>query len=400
MTTLARRARIAVSLLFIVNGLSLSVWVPRLADIQRSLSISDFALGAALAAGAAGGLLFGPLAGWASDRWGSGRVAVIALVLFAPATMLIPLAPGPWFLGAILAWIGGMDAIMDAAMNAHALRVQSMYSRSIINGFHGFWSLGTVIGGGIGALSMAWGIALFPTVAAVALLCVAATAFSAPWLLRGPDPHSHLEQEAPDLSSLADPGSIAPSRKVALTSATALLGLFTLLAVIVESIPPQWSSIYLTAIDSPAAYVGFGYVAFTVAMTIGRFAGDRLVDRFTEIRVVRVGMITTAIALAAALVVGNLWAFIAASMVTGFSVATLFPAAMRAAAHLPGITPAQGVSAVSWLSRAGFIAAPIVVGAVAEAAGAGWGISTAVLAALALVPLARILRVKTRASAT
>lgn len=396
MTTLAPRARIAVSVLFIVNGLSLSVWVPRLADIQRSLDISDFALGTALAAGAAGGLLLGPLAGWASDRWGSGRVAVVALMLFAPATMLIALAPGPWFLGGVLAWIGGMDAIMDAAMNAHALRVQTLYSRSIINGFHGFWSLGTVIGGGIGALSMAWGIALFPTLAAVAALCVIATVASAPWLLPGPDPHSHLDNDPSeiDVPSLADPGSVAPTKKIALTSMTALLGLFTLLAVIVESIPPQWSSIYLTSIDSPTAYVGLGYVAFTIAMTIGRFVGDRLVDRFTEVRVVRVGMVTSAGALAAALFVGNIWAFIAASMVTGFSVATLFPAAMRAAAHLPGITPAQGVSAVSWLSRAGFIAAPIVVGAVADSAGAGWGISTAVIAALALVPLARILRVR------
>lgn len=399
MTTLAPRARIAVSVLFIVNGLSLSVWVPRLADIQSALSASDFAIGVALAAGAAGGLLLGPLAGWASDRWGSGRVAVVALMLFAPATVLIALAPGPVFLGLVLAWIGGMDAIMDAAMNAHALRVQAHYSRSIINGFHGYWSLGTVIGGGIGALSMAWGVALLPTLATVAVLCIVATLVSAPLLLRGPDPHTHLEEP---VSSLADPGSVAPSRKVALTSMTALLGLFTLLAVIVESIPPQWSSIYLTSIGTAGALVGWAYVAFTAAMTIGRFTGDRLVDRFGEVRVVRAGMLASAIVLGAALVVGNFWAFVFASIVTGFSVATLFPAAMRAAAHLPRITPAQGVSAVSWLSRAGFMAAPIVVGAVADSLGAGWGLSTAVLAALVLVPLARILRAGTqrRARAT
>ena len=70
----AHRARIAVSALFIANGLSLAVWVPRLADIQSGLAISDLEVGIALAAGAAGGLIMGPWAGWAAGKWGSARV--------------------------------------------------------------------------------------------------------------------------------------------------------------------------------------------------------------------------------------------------------------------------------------------------------------------------------------
>jgi len=102
----------------------------------------------------------------------------------------------------------------------------------------------------------------------------------------------------------------------------------------------------------------------------------------------------SAVALGAALVQGSVAAYLVACLVVGFGVATLFPSAIHAAAHLPGVRPATGVAVVSWVSRAGFLVAPIVVGLVASSAGIGWGVGLAVLAAAGLVPLARVLRVR------
>ena len=400
----AHRARIAVSALFIANGLSLAVWVPRLADIQSDLAISDLEVGIALAAGAAGGLIMGPWAGWAAGKWGSARVSVVTLLLFAPMTPLLAFVPGVWAFAAVLLWIGGMDAVMDAAMNAHSLRVQRLDKRSIINAFHGYWALGAVTGGIIGAGSAIIGASLALTLILTAIATVGTVLLTARWLLPGPDPDSHLEsdlavEDETDQLSMADPSSVSPdsngflaiARKRALTPLTATLGLFTVLAVVVEMIPGQWSSIYLTSIDTPSQFIGVAFVASTAGLTIGRFTGDRLVDRFGELRVVRVGMASAAIVLTLGLLIGNAWAFVLACFVAGYSVATLFPAAMRAAAHIPGIKPAAGVSMVSWLSRAGFVAPPIAVGAIANTWGPGWGIACAAAAAAVLVPLSAVL---------
>jgi len=143
--------------------MSLATWVPRLIDVQSRLGMSDATVGVVLAVGAAGGIAFGLVAGRASARWGSGRVAVVTILLFAPIAPLIAIAPSPWTLAVILAWMMGMDAISDAAMNAHGIRVQKLYSTSILNSFHGYWSLGTVIGGAIGAGSLLIGAPLLPT---------------------------------------------------------------------------------------------------------------------------------------------------------------------------------------------------------------------------------------------
>lgn len=383
------RARIAVSLLFLSNGLALSTWIPRLVDVQTRLEMSDGTLGVVLAMGAVGGLLLGPFAGRAALRWGSGRVAWVSLLLLAPLTPLIAIMPSAWSLAVLLAWFGGMDAVMDAAMNAQGIRVQKHYSTSILNGFHGYWSLGTVIGAAIGAGSALIGAPLFLTLAITAIIPTAAAIVSARWVLAAPDPDTHLV----DLSSTMDPGSSAPrARFASLTPVTLLLGIFTVLAVIVEDVPARWSSVYLTSIDVSDQYVGVAFVAFTASMMVGRFTGDRLVDRFGEITVVRTSMVAAALALVAGLLSTSLVGFTLACVVTGFGTATLFPAAMRAAAHLPGIRPASGVAVVSWLARSAFFIAPLIVGLVADAAGPGWGIACAAVAAAIAVPLAGVLR--------
>lgn len=384
------QARIAVAVLFAINGVLPAAWIGRLVDIQRDAGLSDATLGVVMAAGALGGLTFGLLAGPLAARWGSGRTAVVSFLLMAPVTVLIAFESTAMSLGLTLFWIFGMDAIMDAAMNAHSIRVQKAYGRSILNSFHGWWSLGTVVGSSIAAVSGAIGLALGSSLVVLAAALIVAALLAWRWLLPGPDPDTHLE--APSADEPGDDVTAASPWMGAIARRAALLGLFIFLAVIVEDVPARWSSIYLTDAGAVGGWVSMGLVAFTVAMTLGRFAGDRLVDRFGNVRVVGVGMAASALALGGALLLGGLWSYLVACLVVGFGVAPLFPAAIHAAAHVPGLRPATGIAVVSWLSRAGFLLAPIVVGLVAQARGIGWGIALAVLAAALLVPLAFVLR--------
>lgn len=394
------RARIATSALFAANALTLSAWLPRLAEVQQDLALSDVQIGAALSAGAVGGLLAGVWAGPLMNRSSSRAVALVCLVGLIPVLPLLGFADQFALIAIALFFIGALDAVMDAAMNAHSIRIQHLSKRSILNGFHGFWSLGTVLGGIVGVASAAVGLSLGWTLTLVAILVALIGLAPSRWLLRGPDPHSYVDDESIDERDIdglgnADPSSLSMARtttRVVLRPIIWALGAFIILAVMIEDIPARWGSIYLTDIGTPAAMAGWGFVAFTTAMTIGRFTGDRIIDALGERRWVQLSMATTAVVLGAGLLISTAWAFIIASAVTGFGVATLFPAAIRAAGHLPGVRPAVGISMVSWLSRAGFVVAPLAVGAIAEGFGAAWGIGITVIAAAILVPLSTVLR--------
>ncbi len=402
MTTTPARARVAVAVLFAINGLLPAAWIARLADIQADAGLDDAALGIVLSMGAVGGLSLGLLAGPLAARWGSGRVAAIAFLLMAPITTLVAFESTALALGITLFWIFGVDAVMDAAMNAHSIRVEKAYGRSILNSFHGWWSLGTVAGSSVAALSAAVGLALGSYLVALAGLLMVAALVSWRWLLPGPDPESHLESVgASDLAAGEavefpagdlDAVSSRPWWRGTTGRRAALLGAFIFLAVMVEDIPARWSSIYLTDVGATGGVVSLGLVAFTVGMTIGRFTADRLVDAHGPQRVVAWGMTVSAVVLGAALLVGGVVPYLAASFIVGFGVAPLFPAAINAAAHVPGLRPATAIAVVSWLSRAGFLLAPIAVGLIAEARGVAWGVGVTVIAAALLVPLSRVVR--------
>ncbi len=149
----------------------------------------------------------------------------------------------------------------------------------------------------------------------------------------------------------------------------------------IEDIPARWSSIYLTDIGAPSATVGWGFVAFTVAMTIGRFSGDRIVDALGERRWTRVAMSGTAVVLGLSLLAQSPWLFMIGCAVTGFGVATLFPGSDACRCSPTGNpTGPTGVATISWLSRAGFVTAHHSSWVSSPTAfSVAWGIGVAVL---------------------
>jgi MFS family permease len=400
-----QRARLVTIFLFFFNGIALSALTPRLADLQGQLAMSDLALGVVLSAGAAGGLFFGPFAAMGMRKFGSGQFSMIALVLMLPLLPLVGLAPSIFILGIVIFAIGAVDSVLDAAQNAHGLQVQRLYKRSIINNMHAFWALGTVTGALIGAITLALDFSLTWSLFFVSIIGLLGALATFRWLLpkslTTANNQTELAEEIhADHLTAIDPGSVAPAGRItrfhisSMFTALTVIGLLTVLAVIVEDVPQRWSSVYLTDLGVDGARVGLGVVAFTIALTVGRFVGDRFVNRFGERLVAQVSMGITALALTAALVAGNFYAYIGACVVVGLGIATLFPAAMHAATFVKGTNPETAITVVSWISRAGFVFAPFMVGLIADRVGVTWGISIAVLAAVLLIPLSQVLRSK------
>ncbi|GAA5063739.1 MFS family permease [Thermocatellispora tengchongensis] len=400
-TRRARLARAAVATLFLTNGALFANVVPRYPQIKEDLGLSNAVLGTALAALPLGALLAGLLAGAAIRRFGSSRVAAIGIVLLAAATLVIPFAPNWIAFGAVLFAVGALDAIVDVAQNAHGLRVQRLYGRSIVNSFHGVWSIGAVLGGlmGSAAAGLRTPLPVHLGISAALFGAVALVAYR--FLLPGPE-DAERPAQAQDLAAADGHPAAPPARRGgrrAFTGATgaavrmlAALGVLAACGAFVEDAGASWGAIYLSGdLRTSAATAGLAFVALQAAMTVGRLTGDRAVDRFGQRTVVRAGGALAAVGMGAALAAPSVGTTLAGFALAGLGVATLVPAAMHTADELPGLANGTGLTIVSWLLRGGFLLSPPLVGLVADLTSLRVGLLGVVLAGALTVILARVL---------
>jgi len=382
-----RRARIAVAALFLTNGALFANMLPRFPEIKSDLAMSNAVYGGAVAAFSAGALMAGLTAAALIRRFQSARVALVTTVFLAAFILVASVAPSPPVFAVALFVAGAGDAITDVAQNVNGLRLQRNYGRSIINSLHAVWAVGAIVGGLMGAAAIALHIPrpVHLGVAGVVFCAVVAVAY--PYLLHGPDHDDH--------PSAQNSGGRDVSAVVYLWL-LALVGI-AVAGATVEDAGSSWAALYLRdSLGAPGAVAPLGYVALVGCMFLGRMVGDRLVDRFGERAVARAGGLITAAGMGLALALPSVPGTIAGFAAAGLGVATVIPAAMRAADELPGLRAGTGLTMLTWLMRVGFLGAPLVVGVIADATSLRMGLLTVPAAGVTLILLAGVLSGRAR----
>ena len=379
----AHRARWAVSLLFFLNGASFCAILPRYPELVEHIGLSNAAFGLAVGLGPLGGLTAGLTVAALMTRFGSARVSVAAQVV-ASTVHLAVYVSGSWlWLAVSLFLAAAADAVTDVAMNSHGMRVERRYRRSIMNSYHGWWSLGAVTGGLLGSLAAqialpTWGQGVLGLVVFGALALLA---------LRGMLPgHDTLEREqatqggttaqaAPSAASAAEvPADPTPSGlRIAGMAPRALglvlaLGMLLVFAGSTEDAGNTWGALFMTSTYAVGPFVaGMAFVALQGAQTIGRFTGDAVVDRLGDRTTARIGALVSAAGMSFALLVPSPVTAVIGFAFAGWGVATLFPAVYRAADEVPGVPHGVGMTVAGWLARLGFFVSPPIIGALADA---------------------------------
>lgn len=388
----ARRARLAVGILFFTNGAIFASMLPRYPEIKDGLDLTNAEFGLAVAAFPLGALLAGLTAGALVRRFRSSRVAIVATVLTAVGILVAGTAPAWIALAGGLFIAGAMDSITDVAQNSHGLRVQRLFNRSILNSFHAIWSVGAVTGGILGAvaaeLAIAPGLQLAGTGGFFTLMAVVSYRL----LLPGPEPVEVVVVDEHDTETQGGARSVGGFAKYGVLLALVVIASA---GALVEDSGASWSAIYLSGSLGASAFIaGAGFIALQGMQFVGRLFGDRLVDRFGQRAVARTGGIVVLFGMGVALAFPSVYGSVIGFGLAGLGVATLIPAAMHAADELPGFRAGTGLTIVSWLLRLGFLISPPVVGAIADASSLRLGLLAVPIAGLLVILFSRVLTTK------
>jgi MFS family permease len=344
---------------FFLYAFALGGLFPRLAELQRSMNLSEGALGLGLIGAACGTLVSLTLAGRLIERVGH-RLTLLTLTPAVPLFYALAAhANGALALFLCLLPAGLCIGAIELVVNLEADRVEHQSGRRIMNRSHAFWSFGFFGAGLLGALAARLGI-------------------SPQWHLAGIVPLSALLillllsgfEAAPQRSGSNDEPAHHFARP---TLAIGALVLFSLSGLVLEGAGIDWSAIYMRDAFAAVPFIsGLAVAIGAFAQGAARYVADRFVERHSPLVIARtllgvLGLGTLMVTFAPAQPVALL-----GFALMGVGTSVMFPLAMSAAAQRTDRPAATNVAALAQISFVSFLLGPPLLGFVAEHWGIRW----------------------------
>ncbi|WP_418277268.1 MFS transporter [Isoptericola jiangsuensis] len=363
--TTTRWSLMAQFALFGVLGTS---WMSRLPSIRADLGLSAGQLGSLLVVGGVGTLVAVLGTGAVVARFGTratlvaataGNVAGFGLLAVGTSTGDVV----PFAAGAALNGVSG--ALVNIPININAASVERAVGRAILPHFHACFSIGAALGALVAAGFAALGMTVATQLVAVMLVV---TVLRAVLVV----PSTALAPEravGTDGAGAARGSGVRAALGAWREPRTLLIGLVLLAASLSEGSAGTWMS--LAVVDGFEAREAVGAVAygtFVTSMTVVRFAGTGLIDRYGRVAVLR--------ASGASALVGLLLFGLSPSIVTawvgvvlwGCGAALANPIAISAASDEP-VHAAPRVAVATSFSTVAMLSAPPLLGLLADAVG-------------------------------
>lgn len=401
-----QQAKISTYIVFIAAGFALSTWASRIPQIKDALGLNSADWGLVLLAMAAGSVSALPATGaiinWIGPK---GTVRIFSVVAsLALAAVGLGYLVGVWPVVIALFLFGFGAGAWDVSMNVEGALVEHHLRRAIMPRFHAGFSVGTVGGALLGAIMLLLKVNVAVHLVVVALLIGAVVAVKVGGFLPEQleaavtakaelDDFAESPQGAVEAESLQSAAGTetppAKAKKFSVLQAvkeprTLLIGLFVLTFSFAEGTAIDWIGVALIdEYGTSASAASFGLAIFLTTMTLTRWFGSALLDRFGRVGVLRMlavfaffGVLLFVFSPTASI------AFVGAAL-WGAGASLGFPVGMSAGGDDPAKSAAR-VSVIASIGYVAFLAGPPLIGLLAEQ----FTILYAILAVAVLMPVA------------
>ncbi|MEQ9767437.1 MFS transporter [Pectobacterium versatile] len=341
-----KKAQAATRIVFFVAGFAMASWAPLVPFVKTRLAISDASLGMLLLSLGIGSLLAMPLTGFLTSKLGCRSVILLASALLCLVLPALTQAETLPLMAITLLFFGASMGMIDVAMNIQAVIVERASGRAMMSGFHGFFSIGGIVGAG-GVSALLW-LGLSPLMAIVALMLIfMATA------------HKHLLRTTNQDDD--SPLFVIPRGWVM------FIGSLCFIMFLAEGSILDWSALFLTVERNlSGAQAGMGYAAFSVAMTLGRLNGDRIVNALGRYAILTGGSLCAALGLVLTISIDNAITAILGFVMVGIGASNVVPILFSAAGNQKIMPPNLAIASITTVGYAGILIGPTILGFIAQ----------------------------------
>jgi MFS family permease len=358
------RWRWSITAMFGLGGIVVSTWGPRLPAIKSRLDIDTATIGLLLGTITVGVILGLLVITPIRSRFGSRKSLGGALLVIAIAMTVMGL--GLLFreialVGMGLVVLGFALGILDVLINVEGSAIEQTAGRTLMPGMHATWSLGAVLGSGIGAGCAALAISPAAQFITEGALIAGASFVISPGVPLGSRTTAESwtnrrERLRRFLSGWLDVRLL-------------LIGVVMLGVELGEGSAGNWLTLAVHRDHGQTvAIAALYFTAFAIGEALARIFGGPVVDRLGRVRTVRATTALGVVGVVLFITCESRWIVLVGVLMWAVGVSMGFPLGMSAAAQ-SGADSAARVSVVASIGNFANLAGPPAIGALAERVG-------------------------------
>jgi MFS family permease len=342
--------RIAVAAFFFVSGFGYATFASRIPFITNQLHLTEGRWGTVLFSLPVGLVSTMPFIGWLLTRYSTRAMMLFGTVFLGVVLVALGFAGNVWPLAFSLFFFGIARNFMTLSVNTQAVAVQGLYKKSIMTTFHGIWSMAGFGGAALGLIMVYFNVVPKWHFLAVAIvLDIIAFCFIKYTLNQKPAPRA--------------PGPLFSRPDKYLLK----FSLICFCCMACENTMYDWSALYFQKQVSPEKVIASAaFAIYLVAMTAGRFFGDRIVTRAGIKTVLRFSGLFIFAGLLIAVTFPYPVPVILGFILVGLGVSSVVPMVFSLAGKSANMSSSSALASISTVGYLGFVLVPPLVGWVAK----------------------------------
>ncbi|WP_406019742.1 MFS transporter [Succinivibrio sp.] len=354
-----KKMLLANKLSFGILGALEAAWAPMVPFVKSAMNLNDGQFGQLLLSMGLGSLIALPLVGPLVSRFGPRKVAISSGILLGLNLFGITIVDSPYLVAFMLALFGASLVSIDVASNINAVVVESIFKKPLMSGFHGGYSLGTLVGAMIVSMLLTLGFsvsmsALFMFIS-MSVLCI----ISLQSLV------SEIKSFNEENSSLNSDDS--KHRKFNIPPVIIVLGILCFIMYGSEGALLSWTAVFATqnrGIDPTTA--GYFYTFFAITMTVSRFTGNSIVTKFGRRLTVVTGAVMVSLGFMITAIVPYSIGMMIGFSIIGLGAGNIVPQLVSFTGTVKGIRVQSAISLINAVGYSGILLGPVIIGHVSN----------------------------------
>ena len=343
----------AIKIIFFITACYVGLWVIRIPTIKDQLLTDYVGIGYIMLSFAIGSILAMIFANSLLLKTSTKAVLTFTLIAEGCLWLPVPFIEEIW-LFIIFSFIFGMSyGAFEIACNVYASNLELREKKSMMSGFHAFWSLGVLIGSLITSLLLEWNYSfIFNILLYVTILLPISLYFV-----------SCLEIQSNQKTETTSKKNIFFIWPIIIV----LLALISMANALTEGSVDAWGALYMRDfINVDGFKIGLATLSFNIFMVIGRLSGDWIRDKIGVLIFIISLFLITIVSLFILLNFNNVYSSIIGFSLLGIGASSIVPIAYSLAGKIKGIDSGVGITIISIAVYGTFVGAPASLGYIAN----------------------------------